>query len=56
VKDDVTYYCRSDAPLGSRLGKRQCFTVDQLVEMERIRVQNQKQLERKQVQRETEGG
>jgi hypothetical protein len=55
VKDDVNYYCKMEAEIGSRLSKRQCYTVEQLADLERTRKDNQQRLERRQTQNPTSG-
>jgi hypothetical protein len=55
VKDDVNYYCRYLEPTGTRLPTKKCYTIEQLVEIERERFDTQKRLERKQIERKTEG-
>jgi hypothetical protein len=54
-KDDVDYYCRKEMPIGSRLAKRQCYTIEQLADMEHVRILTQRNVERKQVQNPTTG-
>jgi hypothetical protein len=54
-KDDVQFYCKREMLLGSRLPTRQCFTIDQLVDRERVRVLTQQKVERKQAQNPTVG-
>ena len=55
VKDDVNYYCKMEAEIGSRLSKRQCYTIEQLADLERARKDNQQRLERRQTQNPTSG-
>jgi hypothetical protein len=56
LKDEVNFYCRTEKPIGTRLGKRQCYTIEQLIEMERIRVQTQRRWERRQYEKPTDVG
>lgn len=54
-KGDEFTYCRDEKPLGSRLGKKYCFSLAQLVSMDRNREQNRALLERAQTLRPMRG-
>src|SRR5688572_20305605 len=55
-RQGVQYYCRDEVPIGTRLAVRKCWTIDQLAEIERDRVDTQKRLERKVYERPTDVG
>lgn len=54
-KSDGDIYCRDEAPLGSRLPRKYCLTLAQLIEMDRNREENRRRLERTQTLRPLKG-
>jgi hypothetical protein len=48
-------YCRDEAPLGSRLPRKYCLTLAQLIELDRNREENRRRLERIQTLRPLKG-
>ena len=48
-------WCKDEMPLGSRLPERKCYTLQALLDQERIRQQNRQYIERKQVERPLQG-
>jgi hypothetical protein len=53
-RGDEDYYCRLETPIGTRLGAKTCYTLAQLVDMERVRTLNQRKLEKMQKERTLE--
>ena len=50
-RNGKTFYCREQIPLGTRLPSRVCYTMEQLAEIERTRINDQQKVGTKQVQR-----
>lgn len=51
ARGDEQYWCRIEKPMGSNLAKRTCYTLEQLVEQERVRARDRQYIERKQIER-----
>lgn len=54
-RSDADYYCRIETPMGTRLGSKVCYTLDQLWAMERTRAEDRRKIEQMQQQRPLEG-
>jgi hypothetical protein len=49
TRHGVQFYCRSTAPLGSRLAEKQCLTVDGITQAQQIAEQNKSNFQQNQL-------